>query len=43
MAGYHLSAKIIGRSSGRSATDRGRENEQIMERNALVEHPGGII
>ena len=24
-------------------TDRARENEQIMERNALVERPGGII
>lgn len=85
MADYHLSAKIIGRSSGRSATaaaayraaerifdrrtgiehdysrkqgvvrsevllprgapatDRARENEQIMERNALIERPSGII
>ena len=47
MADCHLSAKIIGRSSGRSATAaaayRARENEQIMERNALVERPSGII
>ena len=47
MADYHLSAKIIGRSSERSATAaaayRARENEQIMERNALVERPSGII
>ena len=85
MASYHLSAEIVGRSSGRSATaaaayraiereatrhegpavramerkeqercvregreyapvtDRARENELIMERNALVERPSGII
>lgn len=43
MADYHLSAKIIGRSATAAAAYRARENEQIMERNALVERPSGII
>lgn len=55
MASYHLCCKVISRGQGRSATaaaagreyapvtDRASENEQIMERNALVERPSGII
>ena len=47
MASYHLCCKVISRGQGRSATAaaayRARENELIMERNALVERPSGII
>ena len=52
MASYHLCCKVISRERERCAaecrefapvTDRARENEQIMERNALVERPSGII